>query len=495
MKNLIFAAVIILFSFTSNTEASTNIAHRVGGYFYASLSPHGTWIDIGYGAIAWKPTIMVRTWKPYFHGRWVWSDYGWYWYSYEPFGHIVYHYGRWYYDDYYGWIWIPDYEWAPAWVEWRYTDTYIGWAPLSPYGTFSISIGIHFTRNYSIHYSNWHYVHVNYFCSPYLTNYYVAPKYKYRIHSKTKHRTNYSYYNGRIRNNGVDVSFIEKRTGQKIRQTNIRTETDPGRTIYDKNRDISRDGLRTFYVDKNELSRQNNLRDIEVKRSDRETSLDLSRVELSSTRDLDREKIRRESSRDENREVNRQDTQREREVIRERDVNNERKVLEQREIEVRENRQQERVTTPENDNRNRNNVREETRRPETDIRRNETQNTGSRNSEIRNERRETPVQRQESVNRSTETRRNENPVTQQRTNEVQRNQTPQVQQRNNQSSGSNESIRTERRDNTQPRQETRTIERPTQNTQRDSRVETQRRTETNESRQNNSEERSRERSR
>lgn len=486
MKNLIFASVIILFSFTINVEASTNIAGRVGGYFYASLSPHGTWIDIGYGAIAWKPTIMVRTWKPYYQGRWVWSDYGWYWYSYEPFGHIVYHYGRWYYDDYYGWIWIPDYEWAPAWVEWRYSDTYIGWAPLSPYGVFSISIGIHFTHNYVIPYTNWHYVHVNHFYSPYLTSYYVAPKYKYRIHSRTKHRTNYAYYNGKVRNNGIDVSFIEKRTGQRIRQTSITTVNDPRQVVYDKNRDLSRDGLRAFYVDKNELSREN-LRDVEVKRSDRRSSLDLSRVDLGSTRDLDKDKIRRETSRENSREINRQETQRD--VIRDRNVDSERKVIDHRGIDNRDSRPQERVNTREN------NVRTETRSNENNLKRNDTQSPGSRNTEVRVERNESPVQRQDNVNRNTEIRRNENPVIQREKNDTQRNQSPQIQQRSNQSSGSNESIRTERKENTQPRQETRTIERPTQNTQRETRVETQKRSNSNESKQNDSNSRSRERSR
>jgi hypothetical protein len=64
-------------------------------------------------------------------------------------------------DDYYGWIWIPDYEWAPAWVEWRYDDAYIGWAPLPPYAVFSIHIGIHYTYDYYVPYRHWHYVNYN----------------------------------------------------------------------------------------------------------------------------------------------------------------------------------------------------------------------------------------------------------------------------------------------------------------------------------------------
>ena len=52
--------------------------------------------------------------------------------SYEDFGGIVYHYGRWVKVEDEGWCWKPDYEWAPAWVSWRNSDDYVGWAPLPP---------------------------------------------------------------------------------------------------------------------------------------------------------------------------------------------------------------------------------------------------------------------------------------------------------------------------------------------------------------------------
>jgi hypothetical protein len=31
-------------------------------------------------------------------------------------------------------VWIPGYEWAPAWVSWRYGPSYVAWAPLGPAG-------------------------------------------------------------------------------------------------------------------------------------------------------------------------------------------------------------------------------------------------------------------------------------------------------------------------------------------------------------------------
>ena len=134
--------------------------------FYVSLAPHGSWIEIDNGLLAWRPSHIHNRWAPYQAGRWVWSSYGWYWDSYEPFGDITYHYGRWYNDDYYGWLWIPDNEWGPAWVEWRYDDDYIGWAPLSPYATFSISIGaIRFTHAYTSPWGIWNFVRYRHFAN------------------------------------------------------------------------------------------------------------------------------------------------------------------------------------------------------------------------------------------------------------------------------------------------------------------------------------------
>jgi hypothetical protein len=54
------------------------------------------------------------------------------WVSDEPWGWATYHYGRWANVDGTGWVWVPGYQWAPAWVSWRYGGGYAGWAPLPP---------------------------------------------------------------------------------------------------------------------------------------------------------------------------------------------------------------------------------------------------------------------------------------------------------------------------------------------------------------------------
>jgi hypothetical protein len=111
---------------TAKPEASPSLND-----FQSGLSPYGDWVDSpNYGRV-WRPHVAAD-WRPYYYGHWTWTDDGWFWASDEPFGWATYHYGRWAYDPTLGWIWVPGYQWAPAWVSWRVGDDAIGWAPLFP---------------------------------------------------------------------------------------------------------------------------------------------------------------------------------------------------------------------------------------------------------------------------------------------------------------------------------------------------------------------------
>ena len=190
------------------------------GIFYSSLSPHGEWIECDLGYV-WRPVRVAHGWRPYLYGRWVWTDYGWYWVSSEPFGWATFHYGRWYYDDYYGWIWIPDEVWGPAWVEWRYDDDYVGWAPLSPYATFSFSVGITFTNTWvsPIHY--WSFVPCRNFTTARVVDYVQPVERSRRIFGNTRGTVNIRAEGERIVNTGVDVNVIERRTNSRINRVEI----------------------------------------------------------------------------------------------------------------------------------------------------------------------------------------------------------------------------------------------------------------------------------
>ncbi len=88
--------------------------------FYDELSPYGDWVkDARYGYI-WLPAVR-EDFHPYgTEGHWVMTEYGNAWVSYYDWGWAPFHYGRWYFDDYFqSWAWIPGYEWGPAWVNWR----------------------------------------------------------------------------------------------------------------------------------------------------------------------------------------------------------------------------------------------------------------------------------------------------------------------------------------------------------------------------------------
>lgn len=118
-----------------------NVTHN---YFYDSLSPYGTWFEVeGYGR-CWQPRVVVLQsgWRPYSDGgRWVYSDHGWYWHSDYSWGWAPFHYGRWFTHPRWGWCWRPDTVWGPAWVSWRYTDSYCGWAPLPPAAIYTPGFG------------------------------------------------------------------------------------------------------------------------------------------------------------------------------------------------------------------------------------------------------------------------------------------------------------------------------------------------------------------
>ncbi len=99
--------------------------------FYTKLEPYGVWRETGDYGYVWQPreAEASRSWRPYTNGRWVYTDAGWTWISAESFGWATYHYGRWTRLRNIGWVWVPGDQWAPAWVSWRKSNDYVGWAP------------------------------------------------------------------------------------------------------------------------------------------------------------------------------------------------------------------------------------------------------------------------------------------------------------------------------------------------------------------------------
>ncbi len=237
MKRLFWVILAISLSYGA-AEASPHRKDGRFGLFYGSLSPHGEWIEMSFGS-AWRPYNTGNQWRPYMRGRWIWTDYGWYWNSYEPFGWATYHYGRWTFDDYYGWIWVPDDVWGPAWVEWRYDDDYIGWSPLPPHARFSMSLGITFGRHWvaPVHY--WNFVPCGNFSSVHVVNYVQSPDVTRRIFGRTRSAGSVRSVDRRIVNDGIGLDRIERRSREKIRKVDVVERRQPGeeRLLRKDNRD------------------------------------------------------------------------------------------------------------------------------------------------------------------------------------------------------------------------------------------------------------------
>lgn len=287
MKTRIFTLVFILLAAANFVKAQPRVDVNVNfGFFYNSLAPQGEWLQIDDGMYGWRPNGVNRDWRPYSLGRWTWTEDGWYWDSYEPFGWATYHYGRWTFDDYYGWLWIPDYEWAPSWVEWRYDDDYIGWSPLPPYAGFRFGFGIDFSFGWHSPYTHWNFVRFDHFCHNRVHDYFIDRDRVHGFFEKTRYRTNYFDRNNRIINGGVDRNFVERRIGSKIRVTSFRTTSDM--RDMGRNSDNRDSFVRIYRPSDNDVNRTRDFEVRNVKRPDRNITIEKSKVVIGNQRNNDR---------------------------------------------------------------------------------------------------------------------------------------------------------------------------------------------------------------
>jgi hypothetical protein len=197
-------------------------------YVYNYLSPYGNWVEMSPYGYVWIPRHMGYRWRPYTDGRWVWSDYGWTWVSDYSWGDIPFHYGRWGWDDGFGWFWVPGDVWGPAWVTWRMSDHYLGWAPLPP--GISFSIGMDFDSIFmGIPGHYWVFVESPYFYYPRVGRYVIPPERNRTIIKYTSLRNNIRVRDNRIINEGIDANEVQRITRRRIDKYQLREAPRPGR--------------------------------------------------------------------------------------------------------------------------------------------------------------------------------------------------------------------------------------------------------------------------
>jgi len=202
--------------------------------FYDELAPYGEWIYHPQYGYTWSPYLpYYEDFKPYVtRGHWVFTDLGWTWVSDYPWGWATFHYGRWFFDDYFGWMWIPGYEWAPAWVTWGYYDGYWAWAPMGP--------NMYVMNNYSWRAPAfwWTFVPFRYFCS---TNWY---SYIYNRPVQINNITYITYiYNGNNPNSnqgnwyyGPRVKEVEKYSTVPVQKRTFEDASKPDKTTIRDNK-------------------------------------------------------------------------------------------------------------------------------------------------------------------------------------------------------------------------------------------------------------------
>ena len=187
-------------------------------YFYDSLAPYGTWVDVPDYGRCWQPAVVVANplWRPYYdRGHWVYTDCGWYWNSGYTWGWAPFHYGRWCSDPRFGWVWAPGRVWSPAWVSWRYNSGFCGWAPLPPSAAYARGIGFMFHGgrvgvgfDFGIADSCYSFVYASHFADRNFHHFSVAPG---QVGSLVRNSTvvnNYRVVNGKIFNEGIGRDHI-----------------------------------------------------------------------------------------------------------------------------------------------------------------------------------------------------------------------------------------------------------------------------------------------
>lgn len=196
--------------------------------FYDELAPYGDWVrDTRHGYI-WLPAVD-QNFHPYgTDGHWVMTEYGNTWVSYYDWGWAPFHYGRWYFDDYFqSWAWIPGYDWGPAWVNWRSGGGYYGWAPLGPGAYINMSVGLP-----AFH---WVFLPRHRIYHHYAFRYYAPHRNRVNIYNNTTIINNTYVYNNQTYVTGPSSREVRRVTGRNVPVYEVRNSEGPGRASISRN--------------------------------------------------------------------------------------------------------------------------------------------------------------------------------------------------------------------------------------------------------------------
>jgi hypothetical protein len=135
---------------------------------------------------------------------------------------------------------VPDNEWGPAWVSWRTSPDYFGWAPLPPRARFVRNQGFFYRDRqaspdfeFELTLDDYCFVDNRHFCDPEPRLSRVPPHILPRVFAGSAVvRSNYSTVENRIVNQGPAPAFVERVTHAPVRRVSvIAAEVRPGQPV------------------------------------------------------------------------------------------------------------------------------------------------------------------------------------------------------------------------------------------------------------------------
>jgi hypothetical protein len=140
-----------------------------------------------------------------------------------------------------GWVWVPGYTWAPAWVSWREGDDDVGWAPLPPESDVGIDyfdpgldfgFGFHIGDDCDLAYGIgpwcYNFCPIAYIGDPYCWRHYRDRRDNFARIGRTRNITNINFRNDRrggvfdrVRANGPSVAALNARSTSRIPEARL----------------------------------------------------------------------------------------------------------------------------------------------------------------------------------------------------------------------------------------------------------------------------------
>jgi hypothetical protein len=111
---------------------------------------------------------------------------------------------------------MPGTVWAPAWVAWRYSEEWIGWAPLPPEARWDVAVGLRFGGSQRIAPSEWCFVDRRGLLDRHLRDQIAPLAGNVTLLERTREATRYAARAGRPLDVGPDVGAVERMIGRSV---------------------------------------------------------------------------------------------------------------------------------------------------------------------------------------------------------------------------------------------------------------------------------------